>query len=240
MTNILNVEKLNANYGLVQVLWDISLSVGENEIVSLVGPNGAGKSTLLKSVLGLIPQTSGKCFFDSKEIHQLPTNKRVDNGICYVPEGQKVFPGLTVYDNLELGALPKRARRSLRSNLEKVFEFFPILKERKMQLAGTLSGGERQMLAIGRALMSSPRLMMIDEPSLGLAPKIVKQIFLMIGEIHQSGIPILLVEQNVRQTLKMSNRTYILESGRITLSGLSGDLIDNDYVKKAYLGTFDS
>ena len=239
MKNILNVEKLSAKYGLIQVLWDVSLSVGENEIVSLVGPNGAGKSTLLKSILGLIPQNSGKCFFDSKEIHQLPANKRVDNGICYVPEGRKVFPDLTVRDNLELGALPKRARSRLRSNLEKVFEFFPILKERKMQLAGTLSGGERQMLAIGRALMSSPRLMMIDEPSLGLAPKIVKQIFLMIGEIHRSGIPIFLVEQNVRQTLKMSNRTYILESGRIVLSGLSKDLIDDDYVKKAYLGTLD-
>jgi branched-chain amino acid transport system ATP-binding protein len=203
---LLSVKRLNAKYGTIQVLWDISFEVEEGEILSIIGPNGAGKTTLLKSILGLVPNTSGVIEFASSRIDDKPVKKRVELGLCYVPEGRRVFPDLTVLENLELGALPKRARASMKDNLKFVFELFPILKERASQLAGTLSGGERQMLSIARALMSEPKLMMIDEPSLGLAPSVVMQVFNLIQDINRRGVTILLVEQNVRQTLKMSSK----------------------------------
>jgi branched-chain amino acid transport system ATP-binding protein len=233
---LLSVKRLNAKYGTIQVLWDISFEVEEGEILSIIGPNGAGKTTLLKSILGLVPNTFGVIEFDSSRIDDKPVKKRVELGLCYVPEGRRVFPDLTVLENLELGALPKRARASMKDNLKFVFELFPILKERASQLAGTLSGGERQMLSIARALMSEPKLMMIDEPSLGLAPSVVMQVFNLIQDINRRGVTILLVEQNVRQTLKMSSRTFVLESGRIVKSGYSKDLMEDEYVKEVYLG----
>ena len=233
---LLSVKGLSARYGIAQVLWDVSFNVENGEILSVVGPNGAGKTTLLKAILGLVPHTSGSIEFDSTRIDDKPVKKRVEYGICYVPEGRRVFPDMTVLENLELGALPKRARSSMRDNLKFVFELFPILKERASQLAGTLSGGERQMLSIARALMSEPKLMMIDEPSLGLAPNIVIQVFQLIQDINRRNVTILLVEQNVKQTLKMSDRTIVLESGKIIKSGYSKDLIEDDYIKEAYLG----
>jgi len=233
---LLSVKELSAKYGVAQILWDVSFDVEEGEIVSIVGPNGAGKTTLLKTILGLIPNTSGIIEFDSNRVDDKPVKKRVELGLCYVPEGRRVFPDMTVLENLELGALPKRARLSMKDNLKFVFELFPILKERASQLAGTLSGGERQMLSIARALMSEPKLMMIDEPSLGLAPNIVIQVFQLIQDINKRDVTILLVEQNVRQTLKMSDRTLVLESGRIIKSGYSKDLMEDKYVKEAYLG----
>jgi branched-chain amino acid transport system ATP-binding protein len=233
---LLSVKELSAKYGVAQILWDVSFDVEEGEIVSIVGPNGAGKTTLLKTILGLIPNTSGIIEFDSNRVDDKPVKKRVELGLCYVPEGRRVFPDMTVLENLELGALPRRARLSMKDNLKFVFELFPILKERASQLAGTLSGGERQMLSIARALMSEPKLMMIDEPSLGLAPNIVIQVFQLIQDINKRDVTILLVEQNVRQTLKMSDRTLVLESGRIIKSGYSKDLIEDKYVKEAYLG----
>jgi branched-chain amino acid transport system ATP-binding protein len=233
---LLSVKELSAKYGVAQILWDVSFDVEEGEIVSIVGPNGAGKTTLLKTILGLIPNTSGIIEFDSNRVDDKPVKKRVELGLCYVPEGRRVFPDMTVLENLELGALPRRARLSMKDNLKFVFELFPILKERASQLAGTLSGGERQMLSIARALMSEPKLMMIDEPSLGLAPNIVIQVFQLIQDINKRDVTILLVEQNVRQTLKMSDRTLVLESGRIIKSGYSKDLMEDKYVKEAYLG----
>jgi len=233
---LLSVKGLSAKYGVTQILWGVSFDVEEGEIVSVVGPNGAGKTTLLKTILGLVPNTSGTIEFNSTRIDDKPVKKRVELGLCYVPEGRRVFPDMTVLENLELGALPKRARASMKDNLRFVFELFPILKERASQLAGTLSGGERQMLSIARALMSEPKLMMIDEPSLGLAPNIVIQVFQLIQDINRRNVTILLVEQNVRQTLKMSDRTLVLESGRIVKSGYSKDLIEDSYVREAYLG----
>lgn len=233
---LLTVEDLSVKYGVAQVLWNITFNVGKGEILSVIGPNGAGKSTLLKSILGIVPHNTGRIMFDSSDITGESVKKRVEYGICYVPEGRRVFPDMTVLENIQLGALPKRARANMKDNIKTVFELFPILKERATQLAGTLSGGERQMLAIARALMSEPKLMMIDEPSLGLAPNIVLQVFQLIQDINRKGVTILLVEQNVRQTLKMSDRALILENGRIVKSGRSTDLISDEYVMKAYLG----
>ncbi len=233
---LLSVGNLNAKYGIAQALWDVSFTVDKGEIVSIVGPNGAGKSTLLKAILGLVPLASGRIEFDSEAIDALSVKKRVEHGICYVPEGRRVFPDMTVLENLELGALPKRARAAMNDNIKKVYELFPILRERSSQLAGTLSGGERQMLAIARALMSEPRLMMIDEPSLGLAPNIVTQVFQLIQDINRRDVTILLVEQNVKQTLKMSDRSMVLENGRIVKAGRSSELMDDEYMRQAYLG----
>ncbi|MFN3621765.1 MAG: ABC transporter ATP-binding protein [Nitrososphaerales archaeon] len=233
---LLAVEDLNVKYGVAQVLWNITFNVEKGEILSLIGPNGAGKSTLLKSIIGIVPHTTGRIMFNSSNIGEESVKKRVEYGICYVPEGRRVFPDMTVLENIQLGALPKRARANMRDNIKTVFELFPILKERATQLAGTLSGGERQMLAIARALMSEPKLMMIDEPSLGLAPNIMLQVFQLIQDINRKGVTILLVEQNVRQTLKMSDRTLILENGRIVKSGSSTELMSDEYVMQAYLG----
>lgn len=220
----------------MQILHDVTLEVREQEIVTIVGANGAGKTTLLKTVVGILCPTSGEIQFLGERIDHLYPHQIVDKGLVRIPEGRKIFPSLSVLENLELGSyLPKpKARRS--ESLEKVFSLFPVLKERSQQLAGTLSGGEQQMLAIGRGLMSLPHLLMLDEPSLGLAPLLVRDIFRKVREINQDGTTILLVEQNVFNALEMAHEGYVLENGRIVLNGKSQDLLGNDYIKEAYLG----
>jgi len=220
----------------VQILHDVTLEVREQEIVTIVGANGAGKTTLLKTVVGILRPTSGEIQFLGERIDHLHPHQIVDKGLVRIPEGRKIFPSLSVLENLELGSyLPKpKTRRS--ESLGKVFSLFPVLKERSGQLAGTLSGGEQQMLAIGRGLMSLPHLLMLDEPSLGLAPLLVRDIFRKVREINQDGTTILLVEQNVFNALDMAHEGYVLENGRIVLNGKSRDLLGNDYIKEAYLG----
>ncbi len=233
---MLRVNNLNVFYGHLHVLWDVSLEVEKGEIVAVIGPNGAGKTTLLRSISRIIPIKSGEITFNGVRIDTLPPHKVVELGIVQVPEGRHLFPYLTVMQNLILGTYPKRARKNIEDTLEWVYSLFPILKERKNQVARTLSGGEQQMLAIARALMSKPELLMLDEPSQGLAPKIVLDVFNAIKKINEEGITILLVEQNVHYALKISNRAYVLENGRIVLKGNSEELLSNEYVKKAYLG----
>jgi branched-chain amino acid transport system ATP-binding protein len=233
---MLSVEGLNVFYGLAQALWNVSLQVNRGEIVSIIGSNGAGKSTTLKTIAGLLRPKSGSIKFDGSELSRTPPHKIIEKGIALVPEGRWLFPVMTVQENLELGAYTKEARRHLRDRFEEVFNLFPILKERRKQLAGTLSGGEQQMLAIARALMSRPKLLMLDEPSLGLAPSIVRKVFEVIERINEGGVAILLVEQNVHHALNISDRGYVLENGRIALSGRSDELLENEHVKKAYLG----
>jgi len=233
---MLKVDKINVFYGDLQALWDVSFEVNEGEKVVIVGANGAGKTTTLKTISGLLRPRSGSIEFLGKRIDKLPPHKIVELGIAHVPEGRRLFPRMTVLENLEMGAYTKRAREKLEDTLEWVFSIFPRLKERKKQIAGTMSGGERQMLAIARGLMSKPKLLMLDEPSLGLAPKLVVKTFEVIERINEEGVTILLVEQNVRHALELADRGYVLETGRITLSGTGEDLLKNDYVKKAYLG----
>lgn len=233
---MLKISEVNSHYDDVQVLHEVTLEVREQEIVTIVGANGAGKTTLLKTVVGILRPTSGEIQFLGERIDHLYPHQIVDKGLVRIPEGRKIFPSLSVLENLELGSyLPKpKARRS--ESLEKVFSLFPVLKGRSGQLAGTLSGGEQQMLAIGRGLMSLPHLLMLDEPSLGLAPLLIRDIFRKVREINQDGTTILLVEQNVFNALDMAHEGYVLENGRIVLNGKSRDLLGNDYIKEAYLG----
>ncbi len=233
---LLEVKGLEASYGELKVLWGINLEVGKGEIVALVGPNGAGKTTLLRTIVGIVKEDKGDIIFEGKRLNDLPPYERVKLGISLVPEGGELFPYMTVQENLDIGAYLPEARRKYQENLEFVFTLFPRLKERRNQLAGTLSGGERQMLAIGRALMSSPKILMFDEPSLGLAPNLALNVLKTIQELNKEGYTILLVEQNVRLALKISNRGYVIENGRIVLEGTSEDLLNNPHVKKAYLG----
>jgi branched-chain amino acid transport system ATP-binding protein len=223
-------------YGKVQALWDICIEVHEAEIVALVGSNGAGKTTLLNTITGLLPPASGSVEFLGRRIDGLPSHAIVELGISHVPEGGKVFPDMTVHENLEMGAYPLQAWKQKQVTFEQVYRLFPLLKERARQLARTLSGGERQMLAIGRGLMSRPKLCIFDEPSYGLAPLLVAEIFQTIGELRNQGITILLIEQNVRQSLEIADRAYVLENGRICLQGDCGELLQSDYVRQAYLG----
>jgi branched-chain amino acid transport system ATP-binding protein len=233
---MLEVDKINVFYGEIQVLWDLSLTVNKNEIVALIGSNGAGKTTTLKAVTGLLPVRSGKIRFLGRSIENMPTHKRVDIGITMVPEGRRLFQYMTVYENLRMGAYTRRAVEKFEDTLEWIYGLFPVLKEFRDRLANTLSGGEQQMLAIARALMSRPELLLMDEPSLGLAPTIVTKLYEKIKELRENGVTILLVEQNVRNALEISDRTYVLESGRITLSGDSKELLNDERIKKAYLG----
>jgi branched-chain amino acid transport system ATP-binding protein len=233
---MLNVGGINVYYGDLQALRDISFSVSEGEIVAIIGSNGAGKTTLLKTISGLLTPRSGTIEFLGKRVDKLRPHQIVDLGIAHVPEGRHLFPKMTVLENLEMGASSHRARKRKDDNLERVYQLFPILKERKNQLAGSLSGGEQQMLAIARGLMSEPKLLMLDEPSLGLSPKMVICIFDMIKTINEDGTTILLVEQNVRHALALAERAYILEVGRVVRSGKGKELLEDDYVKKAYLG----
>ena len=234
---MLEVNNINVAYNGTQVLWDVSLKVEEGEIVALVGANGAGKTTTLKTIIGLLSPLSGSITFEGERIDGIPARMVISRGISMVPEGRRVFPYMTVRENLELGAYTEKQKARVQENMEWVFNLFPILRERQDQLAGTFSGGEQQMLVIGRALMSRPRFLMVDEPSLGLAPTIVATVFDVIKSLHQEGnTTILLVEQNVRKSLEIAQRAYVLETGRVVLSGKSKDLLANEKVRTAYLG----
>lgn len=231
---ILKVDNINVFYGKIHALKNVSLEVNEGEIVALIGANGAGKSTTLKTVSGLLRTTTGGIYFDGEDISKTPAHKLVKNGLAHVPEGRHVFQQLTVMSNLELGAYTRGKADA--ADIENVFTHFPRLQERKSQIAGTLSGGEQQMLAIGRAMMSRPKLLMLDEPSMGLAPILVDQIFEIIAELHKAGTTILLVEQNANKALEIADRAYVMESGRITLTGTGSELAESDSIRKAYLG----
>lgn len=233
---MLTINKLNFSYGDMQVLWDIDLAVNEGEIVTVVGANGSGKSTTLKNISRLVAPQSGNIDFQGENINSLESHQVVERGLVQVPEGRKIFPEMTVLENLRMGSFIKSARPTREANVERVFTMFPRLKERQKQLGGTMSGGEQQMLAIARGLMTNPKLLLLDEPSLGLSPLFVKIIFEIIQEINKQGVTILLVEQNVFQSLKISDRAYVLETGRIVLSGTGSELLSNDHVKKAFLG----
>lgn len=233
---MLNIEKINSFYGDLQALWDISLHINEGELVALVGPNGAGKTTTLKVITGLMPHKAGKVSFLGNSINKMSVHDIVETGISLVPEGGRVFAGMTVLENLELGAFGAKVRKDKNQSLELVYGIFPRLKEREDQVAGTLSGGERQMLAIGRALMSKPKLLLLDEPSFGLAPILVQQMFEMIDSINKQGLTVLLVEQNVRAALELARRAYVIENGRIVGEGKGDDLLSFESIRSAYLG----
>ena len=232
---MLTIEKLQVAYGKVQALWDVTLAVPDGEIVALVGANGAGKTTLLKTVSGLLRRQSGSITYDGKHIEEASPPEIVKNGVVHVPEGRKLFPEMAVIDNLLMGAytIPQSERPQ---RLERVFSVFPVLKERRKQIAGTLSGGEQQMVAIGRGMMAGPKLLMLDEPSLGLAPLLVEEVFRVITEINRLGVTVLLVEQNTQHALTLAHKGFVMELGRIALSGSGSELLANSNVRKAYLG----
>jgi branched-chain amino acid transport system ATP-binding protein len=233
---MLSISNLHVHYGGIHAINGINLEVPENKIVTLIGANGAGKSSTLKSIMGLAKASSGNIKFNGEDITNKPTTQMVSKGLILVPEGRRIFPNLTVEENLSLGSYLRKDKAEISKDLLWVYELFPRLKERLWQSAGTLSGGEQQMLAVGRALMSKPKLLMMDEPSLGLAPLIVKDIFNIIKEIHRKGMTILLIEQNAKAALEAADYGYVLETGIITLEGPGKDLLVNDDVKKAYLG----
>ena len=233
---MLEVKDLEVNYGVIKAIKGVSFEVNEGEVISLIGANGAGKTTILHAVSGLLNKTAGTVMFEGKDITKIPAHKIVYMGMSHVPEGRRVFAQLTVLENLKLGAYSRKDKNELNETLEKVYKSFPRLEERKNQLAGTLSGGEQQMLAMGRALMSHPRLILMDEPSMGLSPIFVEEIFNIIKEISASGTTVLLVEQNAKKALSIADRAYVLETGNITLSGDAKTLMNDESVKKAYLG----
>jgi branched-chain amino acid transport system ATP-binding protein len=233
---MLKIEQLNSKYGDLHTLWDIDLDVNQGEIMTVVGSNGAGKSTILKNVSGLIAPSSGRMLFEGEDVTSLPAHEKVKRGIVLVPEGRRIFPEMTVLENLYMGSYLPEARKKRNESIERVFHLFPRLKERINQNGGTMSGGEQQMLAIGRGLVALPRLLMLDEPSLGLSPLMVKNIFEIIQTINSQGVTILLVEQNVNQSLRISKRACVLETGRIVMSGTGSELLGNENVRKAFLG----
>jgi branched-chain amino acid transport system ATP-binding protein len=233
---MLEISNLNVFYGKSQALRDVSLKVNEKEIVALVGTNGAGKTTLLNTISGLLRPASGSVEFLGQRIERLAAHKIMQLGICQIPEGRKLFSDMTVGENLEMGAYSSEAWKQRKETLKQVYQIFPVLKERRGQSASKLSGGERQMVAIGRGLMSNPRLCMFDEPSYGLAPKLFSEVIEVIKRLREQGITVFLVEQNVRQTLKTADRAYVLENGQIVLEGRGEDLLENEQVKTAYLG----
>jgi len=233
---MLALEKIEFAYGDLKVLWGIDLSVRRGEIVTLVGANGAGKSTTLKNISRLVKWTSGRITFEGEDLAALEPHDVVNRGIIQVPEGRRIFPEMTVMENLRMGSFPRKSRKDRQKNIALSFSLFPRLEERQRQLGGTLSGGEQQMLAIARGLMANPRLLLLDEPSLGLSPLLVKNIFEIIGEINKQGVTILLVEQNVYQSLHVAHRAYVLETGHVVLSGTGDQLLNDDHVKKAFLG----
>ena len=233
---MLEVQNINCFYGNVQALWDVSLKVEEAEIVALLGANGAGKTTLLNTITGLVKPASGHVLFMGQSLDGVPSHSIMEKGIAYLPESGRLFPEMSIRENLEMGAYPRGLWKSRKEALERVFELFPKLKERQKQMASTLSGGEKQMLAMGRGLMSGPKLCLFDELSYGLAPIIVTEVFNIVKKLKTQGITVLLVEQNVRQSMEIADRAYVLENGRMALEGPCCNLIENDYVKKAYLG----
>ncbi len=233
---ILEAQNLSSGYGEVQILWDISLALQQGRLTTVVGSNGAGKTTLLRTLMGLVKPWQGKVIFDGKDVTHLPPHKKAEAGLVLIPEGRQLFTDMTVLENLEMGATPARARPKMKENLEKVFELFPRLKERMNQKAGTLSGGEQQMLAIGRGLMADPIVLMLDEPSLGLAPLLVIELFDIIRRLKEAGLTMLLVEQNVHLALAVSDYAYVLSEGRVNIEGEAEVVRQMDEVREAYLG----
>ena len=234
---MLEIEKINVSYGDLQALWDVSFRAEEKEVVALIGPNGAGKTTTLKTVSGLLRPFGGEIKFEGLTMGKMPIHKRVEMGIGLIPEGRGLFSGMTVLENLEMGAFTAKGRSCKEETLEQVYALFPILKNRKKQAAGTLSGGEQQMLAVGRGLMSKPKLLLFDEPSWGLSPLLSKVIYEVIGQINHSGVTILLIEQNVRIALGLAKRAYVIENGRIVNQGDSQNMLNDQHIREAYLGT---
>ncbi len=233
---MLEIKNLNVYYGGIHALRGIDLEVTSGQIISLIGANGAGKSTTLKSIMGLVPKAEGTVCWDGEDITKAETKEIVKAGIALCPEGRRVFPDLTVAENLTLGAYLRKDKEEIKKDRDWVYELFPRMKEREWQLAGTLSGGEQQMLAVGRALMTKPNLLMLDEPSLGLAPLVIKDIFSIIGQIKEAGVNVLLIEQNAKAALEISDYAYVMETGKITMSGKGKELLTDERVKKAYLG----
>ena len=233
---MLRVEEISAQYGDIKVLWEASVTISPKEMVTLVGSNGSGKTTMINTITGMLHPTTGRIEFLGQPIHHLPPHKIVEKGISLIPEGRKLFPDMTVLENLELGAYFPNARKKIPETLRWVFELFPRLEERKSQPAGTLSGGEQQMVTVGRGLMSVPQLLLVDEPSMGLAPLLVAELFRTIRKINQEGVTVFLVEQNARLAMEVSDRTYVLENGRVVREGRSNELVKDDTIRKAYLG----
>ncbi|MEV6599536.1 ABC transporter ATP-binding protein [Actinoplanes sp. NPDC051346] len=233
---LLELHDLTLLYGRIQALHGISLTVGQGEIVALIGANGAGKSTTMRAISGLRPVAEGRIIFDGEDITKMRADLRVVRGVSQSPEGRGIFPGMTVRENLEMGAYTRRNRSEINEDMDRAFSLFPRLKEREKQVGGTMSGGEQQMLAVGRALMSRPKLLLLDEPSMGLAPMLIQQIFDIIVEINQQGTTVLLVEQNAQQALSRAHRAYVLETGRIVKTGTGAELLHDPSVKDAYLG----
>jgi branched-chain amino acid transport system ATP-binding protein len=233
---MLQIEKIQVNYGAAPALWDVSLHIEPGELVSVIGPNGAGKTTLINAVMGLSPLKSGRIVWEGETVSLLPPHRLCEKGLALVPESRRLFTGMTVRENLELGAMHPAARAVRDQTFEQVCELFPAVRAKLSQVSGTLSGGQQQMVAIGRAMMALPRLLLLDEPSLGLAPSIVAEMFRAIESIHQSGTAVMLVEQNVSRALAISQRTYVLENGRVVTSGVSSELSRRDEIRKAYLG----
>ena len=233
---MLEVKNLKVHYGVIQAIKGISFEVNEGEVIALIGANGAGKTTTLQTITGMLKPSEGEILFEGQDIVKVPGHKIVSMGMAHVPEGRRVFAELSVYENLKLGAYTRKDKNEIAESLAKVYKSFPRLEERKNQLAGTLSGGEQQMLAMGRALMSKPKIILMDEPSMGLSPIFVEEIFHIIREISASGTTVLLVEQNAKKALAIANRAYVLETGKIVLEGTAGELLRSDEVQKAYLG----
>lgn len=233
---LLTVEDLQVNYGLIRAIKGVSFEVQEGEIVSLIGANGAGKTTIMHALSGLLPKAGGRVTFAGEDITATPAHKLIPMGMAQVPEGRRIFGELSVAENLRLGAYTRRDKAGIAADEEEMYGYFPVLKERARQVAGTLSGGEQQMLAMARALMSRPRLLLLDEPSMGLSPKYVNQIFDMIGEVNRRGTTVLLVEQNAKKALSIAGRAYVLEIGRITKTGTGEELLSDDDIRRAYLG----
>ena len=233
---MLELKDVNVSYGAIHAIHDVSLTVNDGEIVSLIGANGAGKTTILHTITGLKKASGGSIIYDGHDLMKTEPSKIITLGMAHVPEGRHIFPGMTVAENLEMGAYIRNDKDGIQETMKDVFERFPRLKERRRQLAGTLSGGEQQMLAVGRALMSNPKIILMDEPSMGLSPLLVKEIFHIIQEVHKQGITVLLVEQNAKMALSIADRAYVLETGHISMSGEAKELLNNEQVKKAYLG----
>ena len=233
---MLEVKDLDVYYGMIQAIKGVSFHVDQGEVIALIGANGAGKTTILHTVTGLLSPKKGSVVFEGQEVTKIPAHKIVSLGMAHVPEGRRVFAELSVYENLKMGAYTRKDKSEIEENLQKIYERFPRLKERKNQMAGTLSGGEQQMLAMGRALMSQPKIILMDEPSMGLSPILVNEIFDIIQEVSKSGTTVLLVEQNAKKALSIADRAYVLETGRIALEGRAEDLLRDDSIKKAYLG----
>ncbi len=233
---MLELKDLNVSYGAIHAIYDVSLTVNDGEIVSLIGANGAGKTTILHTITGLKKSMNGSIVYNGNDLTKIEPSKIITLGMAHVPEGRHIFPAMTVGENLEMGAYIRNDKDGIQTSMKEVFERFPRLKERRKQLAGTLSGGEQQMLAVGRALMSRPNIILMDEPSMGLSPLLVKEIFNIIKEVHKQGITVLLVEQNAKMALSIADRAYVLETGHISMSGEAKELLNDEKVKKAYLG----